>query len=438
MPKALGRLGVKLLILMPRYRGVDSDARKLSENVSIHFIENEAYFNRASLYGNSGGDYPDNLKRFSFFCHEALIAAKKIGFKPDLIHANDWQTALLPVLLKTNYAADAFFKETKSLLTIHNLAYQGQFSHRQFAELGLDASLFSMEGFEFYGKVNVLKAGLLFADAINAVSPHYAEEIMTHEYGFGLDGVIQKRKDRLHGILNGIDESLWNPEKDSCIKKKFSIRSLAGKKICKSDLQQRMRLEVDEEIPVFAMVTRLAQQKGLDLLLECMDRFLAQRAQFVLLGEGDGIYETSFRNLTARNPKKVMAQIGYDSDQAHRIYAGADFFLMPSIYEPCGLGQMISLRYGTIPIVRRTGGLADTIVDIDADPKNGLPASPAGNGIVFGDHKAPELMKALERAMDLFKDPGRLESIRKLAMQQHFSWTESAKAYRELYEEALG
>ncbi len=430
LPLALGDRGADVLVVMPRYRGLAGGVKKLSKHVSITFIENENYFNRASLYGNPSGDYSDNLKRFSFFCQEALAAAHRMHFQPDIVHANDWQTALLPAFLKTKYAQDPFFKKTKTLLTVHNLAYQGHFPHRHYAELGLDDGLFSVEGFEFYGKINVLKAGLVFADEISTVSPTYATEITTKEYGFGLEGVIRKRKDRLRGILNGIDEAHWDPSKDHLIRKKFSPKHPAGKKVCKIDLQRRCGLEPLPDVPVFSMVTRLAEQKGLDIFLEIAESLLSRTAQLLLLGEGDAVYQTAFRNLAARHPGKVSAEIGYDSEQAHRIYAGADFFMMPSLFEPCGLGQMISLRYGTIPIVRRTGGLADTIIDVDQDPER-------GNGFVFHHPKADELLKAVDRARKLFEDRHGFERIQKHAMGCHFTWEHSAKEYLKLYREMM-
>src|SRR3989338_1700848 len=428
LPFALGELGVRSAVMMPRYRGLQAKRKKPSKNVSIFFIEHEKFFNRAGVYGNERGDYHDNLRRFSFFCNQALSLAKEIGFKPDIVHAHDWQTALLPVLLKTRFLADAFFKKTKSVLTVHNLAYQGHFPGNQFKELGLDAGLFSVDGFEFYGKVNLLKAGLIFADRVNTVSPTYAEEIKTREFGFGLDGVVADRPVPVKGILNGIDFDLWNPGTDKKVKKRYSVEDLSGKDACKADLQKSCGFEVNPDIPLFGMVTRLAEQKGLELFSEIADKFLSLGVQFVLLGEGDGVYHTTFVNIGKRHPKTSAIYLGFNAVDAHRIYAGADFFLMPSYFEPCGLGQMISFRYGTIPVARKTGGLADTLVDADKDPKR-------GNGFLFEERIPEKLLEAIGRAIAAFRNKRRLRALRRRGLRADFSWRHSAKEYKKFYEE---
>ena len=430
LPLALGKLGIETLVMMPRYRGFRAGKQKLRDHVSICFVENEAYFNRASLYGNEKGDYPDNLTRFSFFCHEALGLAKRIGFKPDIVHANDWQTALLPVILKTKLSDDPFFKKVKTLLTIHNLAYQGHFPKDHYPELALSPALFSVEGFEFFGKINLLKGGILFADAISTVSPTYAKEIQTRDYGFWLEGVVKKKARVLRGILNGIDETLWNPKKDPWIASHYSENDLKGKAADKRDLQRACGLEVNPEIPIFGSVTRLAEQKGMDLLSEIADSFLSKKLQFILLGDGDGVYKTAFRNVAARHPENTAVYFDFDAARAHRIYAGADFFLMPSLYEPCGLGQLISLRYGAIPIVRKTGGLADTIVDVGQDPKN-------GNGFVFTKPSGTKFMKTVERALSAYQDKARFDALRRRAMKLDFSWNKSAEEYKRFYKEMI-
>lgn len=430
LPLALGKLGIEVVIMMPRYRGLKGSKKKLSENVQVHFIENEAYFNRSSLYGNEGGDYADNLQRFSFFSNQVLALAKEIGFKPDLIHAHDWQTALVPVILKRKLSQDPFFKKTKSLLTVHNLAYQGHFPERLFPELGLDSDLFSTEAFEFHGKINLLKAGLVYADALNTVSPTYAKEVRTKEFGFGLEGVIQQRQKSFRGILNGIDDDYWNPAKDKLIKKNFSGTNLKGKEACKADLQAHCRLKVDASIPLFGIVSRLAQQKGMNLLAETADTFLSKKLQFVLLGDGDSVYERTFKNIGARHSKNAAVYVGFNAAEAHSIYAGSDFFLMPSVYEPCGLGQLISLRYGTLPVVRHTGGLVDTIVDVDQDPKK-------GNGFVFADHSPSKFLQVLDRAIGVFENKKRLNALRHHAMNADFSWEHSAKEYKKFYKEII-
>ncbi len=427
LPVAMAGLGVETLVLMPKYRGVAVTEKKIAPNVRARFIENEVYFNRSGLYGNDRGDYPDNLQRFSFFCHEALETAKREGFCPDIVHAHDWQTALLPVLLKMKKASDPFFRDVKSVLTVHNFAYQGLFPHKQYGLLGLDPSLYSIDGFEFYGKINLLKAGLLYADAITTVSSTYAKEVQTRQFGFGMEGVIKKRSKDIHGILNGLDTALWDPSGDKRIPAVYSPKNLSGKKACKAELQKSCGFEPDPNVPIFAMVTRLAEQKGLDILSEAADKFLSKNVQFVLLGEGDRVYHTTFRNIGKRHPKKSHVILGFDAVKAHAIYAGADFFLMPSYFEPCGLGQMISMRYGTLPIVRNVGGLADTVKDLDASPED-------GNGFVFDEQSPAKLLDAIDRALKLYEDRRPFEIARKRAMEQDFSWGNSAKKYMGVYE----
>ena len=431
LPLALAKQGgVEILVLMPKYRNVKMTDQKICEGVTAHFIKNEEYFDRPGLYGNEKGDYPDNLQRFSFFCHEALAYAKLLGFQPDIVHVHDWQTALLPLLLKTKFTTGGFFAKTKSIFTVHNIAYQGIFPHKQFSQLGLDPSLFSVDALEFYGKVNFMKGGLLFADAITTVSPAYAHEIKTREYGFGLDGVVKKRQKKLRGILNGIDTDLWDPSKDSRIVKNYGISDREGKKTCKARLQKDCGFEVNDDIPLFGMVTRLAEQKGLELVAEMIDTLVKKPAQFVLLGDGDGVYRTAFRNIALRHPKSAAAWIGFDSVKAHSVYAGSDFFLMPSYFEPCGLGQMIAMRYGSLPVVRRVGGLADTVIDAVLHPER-------GNGFVFVEKTPEKLMSAVNHALAAFKDKTRLNAIRKTAMKVDFSWDRSAEEYMKLYTDAL-
>lgn len=430
LPLALECHGVKTLIVMPRYRGITGTKKKLSENVSVRFVKHEEYFNRASLYGNKDGDYPDNLRRFAYLCERALSTAKEAGFQPDIVHAHDWQTALLPVLLKTKYAQDTFFSGSRSVMTIHNAVYQGIFPHKQFAELGLDESIFSPETFEFYGKLNLLKAGIVFADGVTTVSPTYAKEIRTREYGAGLEGVLQKRSGRLTGILNGLDYSVWDPAKDKRIKAQYSTSDLGGKTLCKVELQAACGFEVDDQIPLFAMVSRLTKQKGVDLLTEIAEAFLSRKVQFVLLGDGDVVYKTALGNIGRRHPRNSKMFLGFDAHEAHRIYAGADFFLMPSYYEPCGLSQLIGLKYGALPVVRQTGGLADTITDIDAEPSS-------GNGFVFVDRSPEKCLEAIGRAEALFADAPRFDKIRRRGMKADFSWEKSAVQYVELYKEMM-
>jgi starch synthase len=430
LPLALEKLGIETVVVMPRYRGLGPEPRRISDKVTVYFVENELYFNRAGIYGDGRGDYPDNLERFSFFSRQALTLTRQIGFKPDLIHAHDWQTALVPVLLKTRLAKDPFFQKTKTILTVHNLAYQGIFPEKLYPQLELPWELFSLDGFEFYGKINLLKAGLLFADALSTVSPGHAKEIQTKEYGFGLEGVIHKRRLGLRGILNGIDTDFWDPKTDPRIPKNYGPKNFKGKSSCKAALQKKCGLSVDPQTALFGMVSRLAQQKGLDLLAQIAGDFLAKNVQLVLLGSGDKSYEGLFRGLGRKHPKNTSVHLGFDAQNAHAIYAGADFFLMPSAFEPCGLGQMIALRYGAIPVVRKTGGLADTILDVDEHPKS-------GNGFVFEDHHAGHFLKAIERALKFFGDRKAFLALQKHALAQDFSWERSAHEYKKFYRDVL-
>ncbi len=430
LPLALGKLGIDVLILMPKYRGIEVSEKILSDRVRVRFIEHEAFFNRSGLYGNRESDYTDNLDRFTFFSYECLAEAKRLGFKPDVVHAHDWHAALIPVLLKTKFAKDDFYKGSKTVLTIHNLAYQGVFAPSEYKKLGLPQDLFSVDGFEFYGQVNVLKAGLLFADRLNAVSPSYATEIQTQEFGCGLEGVLQKRKRRLSGILNGIDTEAWNPATDAKIKTFYSAGSLEGKKKCKRALQEKCGFEADPEIPVLAIVSRLTHQKGLDLLAKAVPHFFKKKFQFVVLGDGEAEYRRLFEDIEKKYPGKAKIFFGFRAAEAHTIYAGADLFLMPSLFEPCGLGQLISMRYGTIPVVRRTGGLKDTVIDADEHPKK-------GNGFTFEGLEVTNFIKALDRAEKAFEDKKRWDALVQSAMKSDFSWDESAKKYESLYREAL-
>ncbi len=425
---ALGKLGMDVLVLMPKYRGIGFTEKHLSDRVTVRLIEHEAFFNRASLYGNGGQDYADNLDRFLFFSTECLALTKRLDFKPDLVHVHDWHTALIPVLLKTRYAKDDFFKKAKTLLTIHNLAYQGQFDGSEYSKLGLSSELFSMDGFEFYGKVNLLKAGLLYADCLNTVSQTYAQEIQTREFGFGLEGILQKRKNRLHGILNGIDPQIWNPETDSKIAQVYSLKDFSGKRVCKEFLQKKCGFSVDPKIPVLAVVSRLAHQKGMDILAEAIPAMMREGVQLAIVGDGDSSYKSQMESLEKKYPTRMKVFAGFQVQEAHDLYAGADLFLMPSLFEPCGLGQMISMRYGTIPVVRSTGGLKDTVVDATADPTR-------GNGFSFVTPTPEELMKVLSRALSYFQEKQPWNQLMERAMAMDFSWDESAKKYVELYRE---
>ncbi|MGC8928186.1 MAG: glycogen synthase GlgA [Myxococcota bacterium] len=395
------------------------------------FLHCEKYFKRDNLYGEGNKDYPDNHERFGLFSRSVFEVLKSLNFAPDIIHCNDWQTGIVPVFLKCIYSQDSFFSGAKSLITIHNMAYQGIFDANTMDILMLPWSLFNYRQLEYYGKLNFLKAGLVFADAITTVSKKYAEEIKTPEYGCGLEGVLQERNADLYGILNGVDYSVWDPSLDTLLPKRYSRKDLSGKVECKKTLLNMMGLKYEENRAVIGIISRLADQKGFDLLFELRDRLLNLGAKFVILGTGDKKYHDHFTELKKRYPDTIGLLLGFDNTLAHLIEAGSDFFLMPSRYEPCGLNQMYSLRYGTFPIVRGVGGLDDTIIDLDADRER-------GNGFKFYEYSADELLKTIERALRFYREERDIEKYIRRIMEFDFSWTVSAKKYIALYEKLLG
>jgi len=434
LPLALEKLGQEVVVILPRYQSISDTKFKIErlnkdisysiigKSVKVYFIENNAYFGRDGLYGDKNGDYKDNLERFSYYCRSSLSLLKEINFKPDIIHVHDWQASLIPVYLKALYAKEAFYKNIRTVLTVHNIGYQGLFSKDEFPKLGLDWSLFNIEALEFYDKINILKGGMIFSDIINTVSPTYSKEIQTKEFGFGLEGILNKRRDSLFGILNGLDYSIWNPEDDKFIAKKYSLSSVHDKYRNKEELQKMCSLPVKLEIPLFGIVSRLAEQKGFDILAEAIDAICKMGLQMVILGTGDAKYHLIMEEMAKKYPKVVSLHLKFDDPLAHKIYAGSDIFLMPSKYEPCGLGQLISLRYGTIPLVYKTGGLADTVDN--------------SNGFVFEDYSRNELIKTVKKSVTVFKNEKKWIGLIKKAMQCDFSWYESAKQYLELYVKA--
>ncbi|MFH0739211.1 MAG: glycogen synthase GlgA [Candidatus Omnitrophota bacterium] len=434
LPLALEDLRQDVVVIMPKYKSIQEPKfkiRKVKEGISystigkdikVYFIENEAYFNRDSLYGDKNGDYQDNLSRFSYFSRAALDLLKEINFKADIIHVHDWQSCLIPVYLKTLYKDEPFYKKMRTVLTIHNIGYQGLFNREEFPKLGLDWSLFNMENLEFYDKVNILKGGMIFSDIINTVSEAYSREIQGEEFGYGLEGVLAKRKDDLFGILNGLDYFIWNPEDDKFILENFSSANPEGKHKDKADLQAFCKLPLKKDIPLFGIVSRLAEQKGLDILSEAMDEICNMDIQMVILGTGDLKYHLILEEMVKIYPKVISLHLKFDDTLAHKIYAGSDIFLMPSKYEPCGLGQMISLRYGTIPLVFKTGGLADTINE--------------KNGFVFDKYASRELVDTIKKSIKAFKDKKKWTGLISVAMKCNFSWSASAKKYIQLYEKA--
>ncbi|MFA5142897.1 MAG: glycogen synthase GlgA [Candidatus Omnitrophota bacterium] len=431
LPIALAELGADVRVVMPKYGCVKAKGNTaVLDGVKAYFIENDDYFNRKELYGDKFGDYHDNLERFAFFSKEALERCKKEGFKPDIIHCNDWQTALIPVYLNTVYKYDPFFSNTRTLFTIHNLAYQGIFGRDEYPKTGLDWILFNIECFEFYGKVNLMKAGIVYADAVNTVSPTYAKEMLTKEFGCGLEGVLKNKEKVLYGILNGIDYKTWNPETDTRIFKQYSIRSIDDKYTNKERLQKELGLKVDREMPLIGMISRLADQKGLDLLAKIVDEFLNMKVQFVLLGTGDNKYHILFERMANIHNKNTSVNLKFDATLAQKIYAAADFFLMPSRYEPCGLSQMISFRYGTIPVARETGGLKDSVKEFSLNTRQ-------GNGFTFSEYRADHLFAAMKRALTLYKNRSVWMELVKSVMALDFSWRASAGEYLKLYQKIL-
>ena len=429
LPIALEEMGVDVRVIMPKYGSVKvkGDQTVIGKDVKVYFVENDEYFDRKELYGDKFGDYHDNLERFSFFSREILERCKKENFQPDIIHCNDWQTALVPVYLNTLYKYDPFFANTKVLYTIHNLAYQGVFAKDEFPKMGLDWALFTIEYFEFYGKVSLSKAGLVYANAVSTVSPTYAKEMLTKEFGCGLEGVLKTREKDLFGILNGIDYNAWNSMTDKKIFKHYSAATLDDKYINKERLQKELGLKVDRDIPMIGMTARLADQKGLDLLAKVIDELLNMKIQFVLLGTGDTKYHILFEKMGRIHNKNTSINLRFDATLAQKIYAASDLFLIPSRYEPCGLGQLISFRYGTVPVVRETGGLKDSVKEFNQKSKE-------GDGFTFSEYRADHLFAAIKRALALFKNKAVWTGLVKKAMSLDFSWEASAKEYIKLYE----
>jgi len=447
LPPALADLGHDVRLALPKYSAIEAakiasrpvgkpfDVRLGDESfpvsievsdalpgVSTYLVDCPAYFDREGLYGQ-----PDDAQRFALFCRAALQFIEQDDWKPQVIHGNDWQTALIPVYLRTSYAQHPHLSRIGALHTIHNLAYQGLFDPPVLQAVGLDPSLFTIDALEFYGKANFLKGGLIFADLLNTVSKKYAEEIQTREYGERLEGVLTKRRDDLHGILNGLDYETWNPKTDAFLEANYDAGDLKPKAANKAALQRRLGLLERPHVPLFGLVSRLAGQKGLDILGEVLPHLLRLDVQFALLGTGEQYYQDLLSRLAADHPDKMGVALTFDNALAHQIYAGSDMFLMPSRYEPCGLGQMISLRYGTIPVVRSTGGLADTITDFNAETGE-------GNGFSFQEHTAVALMAAIARAILTFKTPPTWSRLVRNALAADFSWDRSARQYADLYQ----
>jgi starch synthase len=410
-----------------RYAGiVDGGTR---DGVKFYFVECPELFDRPELYGPGGGDYPDNAERFAFFCRAVLEATKLLGV-PDVFHVHDWQTGMIPVYLKTIYADDPALQHAATVMTIHNAAYQGTFLPATTEELLLPWDVFTMDKVELFDRFNFLKGGLVFADALTTVSRKYAEEIQTAEFGWGLEGVLSGRAKDLYGILNGVDYAQWNPATDGNLAAHYSEENLAGKKECRRDLLHAFGLDdVAETTPVIGIVSRLATQKGFDLVSEISEELVARGLAVAALGSGEPVYEKFFRGWAFRHPDQVSVRIGYDEVISHKVEAGSDIFLMPSRYEPCGLNQIYSLKYGTVPVVRATGGLDDTIEEWDA--KKGT-----GTGFKFAPYESGELLAAVDRALETFKDKKAWTKLMRNGMKQEFGWDGPAREYVKVYERA--
>lgn len=387
---------------------------------NIFFIGNNEFFDRLELYEDQSGPYRDNAERFAFFCKGVFELIKLLGIKFDIIHCNDWQTGLIPLYLKTLHVNSDIFKDTKTVFTIHNIAYQGLFPPETLKIIGLGSEYFNPEGIEFYGNVSYLKAGIIWADVITTVSESYAKEILTPEFGFSMEGVLNKRIESLHGIPNGIDYTEWNPATDPKIFNKYSRTKLSGKLECKRELIKRCSLRGDIDKPLFSFIGRLSYQKGIDLLISCLTESIMRELNLVIIGKGEEQYQRLLNYVKARFPENIFFYNGFDESFAHLVYAGSDVFLMPSRYEPCGIGQMIAMRYGTITIGRKTGGLADSIND-------------GVTGFLFEEFTKEALTIAIKIALNTYKFKKLWREMIKESMAKDFSWRKSAQKYLRLY-----
>ncbi|MEZ6132457.1 MAG: glycogen synthase GlgA [Planctomycetaceae bacterium] len=403
-------------------------------DVKVLLVTQADYFDRKQLYMEDGQGYPDNCERFCFFSQAVMEVCQQMLLRPDILHCNDWQTGLIPALLNARYASLPGFENTASVMTLHNMAYQGRFWHLDMALTSLPWRYFNMYQMEMWGDLNLLKTGIAFADQITTVSPTYADEICTPEGGEGLDTMLRHRRSDLIGILNGIDVDIWDPESDPLIPAHFSATNVQpGKSRCKAELQRRMGLPERDRIPLFGMVSRMSDQKGFDLLNECAERLLLQDIQMVFLGTGDPRFEIWLQSLMTEYPTKVAVMVGFDESLAHQIEAGADAFLMPSRFEPCGLNQMYSLRYGTVPVVQRVGGLADSVVNTNESTLRDGTAT----GFVFDNYDSRSLAETVERAIDCYRHPDVWKQIMAQGMKRDWSWDRSAHYYVETYRRAL-
>ncbi|MDZ7369665.1 MAG: glycogen synthase GlgA [candidate division KSB1 bacterium] len=461
LPKALFELDHDIRVIMPKY-GVISERRHIlrevirlkripvrmggleyvtsarsaflpNSKVQIYFLDYKPFFGRHDLYvdSTSHADFPDNAERFMLFCRSVLEIIRLLHWQPQIIHCNDWQTAMIPWLLKYEFADDPFFAGIRTILTVHNMAYQGSFPREVMPKIGLDPNRQESEEAVIYDRVNFLKAGILSANLITTVSPTYAREIQEiQELGAGLGEILKARSQDLYGILNGIDETVWNPETDTFLPYKYSAATLDLKLKNKQVLLERAGLPIDEKTPVIGMVSRLVEQKGFDLVIEAFEKLMSLNCRLVVLGEGEAGYVEFFKEAMKRFPQQTAAFFDLNEELAHLIEAGSDMFLMPSRFEPCGLNQMYSMKYGTLPIVRKTGGLADTVIDFISDPER-------GTGFVFEPYTANALLAAVQNALFTYRDERTWRKIQKRAMKMDFSWKASAENYSKIYQQLL-
>lgn len=450
LPKALVAQGHEVAVVLPRYRGTKAVTNVIpsltipmgnsfrfpaigdgtqSGGVRYFFVEDPAYFDRDGLYGGPAGDYPDNAERYSELSRAAIEISKHV-WPADVFHCHDWQTGLVPVLLRTSYADDPVVKDLPVVFTIHNMGYHGQFRRAAMANAGISEAVFNPGALEFYGDINYLKGGLVFSDYLTTVSPRYAREIQTPEFGYGLDGVVRSRGDRVVGILNGVDYTAWNPAKDSFIAAKYSAKDLSGKQACKQDLLQTFELATDNlHRALLGIVSRFADQKGFDLIADRAHEVLREDVLMVVLGTGERRYEDLFRALASAYPGRVGYRFAYDNALAHKIEAGSDIFLMPSRYEPCGLNQIYSLKYGTVPVVRAVGGLDDTVENFDVEHGT-------GTGFKFQEYTGAAFLYAVKQALQHYNDERIWKRIQLNGMAKDFSWKASAAQYAKIYEAA--
>jgi starch synthase len=449
LPRALAKLGHQVDVVMPKYRGiavgtsighvtvtlggqvdVASVSAVVDQNVRYVFVSHAAYFDRQYLYGAASRDYPDNPERFAFLSQAAVTWAASTGHQYDIVHSHDWQTGLVPLLVQRTVPAWRGSDRPATVFTIHNLAYQGVFDASWLPRLGLGWDLMRVDALEYWNRVSFLKGGIMFAGAITTVSPRYAEEIQTPGLGFGFDGILRSRSSDLVGILNGIDYDQWNPERDLNLPVPFGASKMAGKAAAKRRVLEAFGLPGTPDVrrrPLVAMISRMVDQKGFDLLGQISDALPALGATFVLLGSGEPRFEMQWRELAIRHPNRIGVRIGFDDALAHLMEGGADLFLMPSRFEPCGLNQMYSLRYGTVPVVHATGGLFDTVHNVDEE-------SGAGTGFAFDEYSPVALLSALGRALQMFENRPAWRRIQMAGMREDFSWDASGREYVKVYE----